>query len=146
MRTLPDRKQLFLTEISSLDQIPKATFDGLINDYFQYSHSQPYSFFHESTFRTRLLNGALPDFLITVVIMTSLRFCNDRYFDNDLFSMNKRKITADYLARSCWKYLSTHYVDGEDECTVAVVQAVTLLAIYEFVGEIPLPLKLWLIY
>lgn len=66
--------------------------------------------------------------------MTSLRFCNDRYFDNDLFSMNKRKITADYLARRSWKYLSSNYVDGEDECTVAVVQAVTLLAIYEFVG------------
>lgn len=136
MRFPPGQERFLLTQSSSLDQIPKATFDGLINDYFQYSHNQPYSFFHEVTFRARLLNGALPDFLIGAVVLTSLRFCNDRYFDNDLFSMNKRKITADYLARRSWKYLSANYVDGEDECTVAVVQAVTLLAIYEFVGEI----------
>lgn len=76
----------------------------------------------------------VPEFLLSAVIMSALRFSHDQYFDSDLFFVNKRKVTADSLGRKAWKYISSKYVDGEEECTVAVVQAVTLLAIFEFIG------------
>lgn len=80
----------------------------------------------------------MPEFLLEAVIISALRFSNDPYFEDDLFFVNKRKATADAFARKCWKHLSTRYVDGEEECSVSVVQAVTLLAIYEFIGPRPI--------
>lgn len=120
---------------SSLEDIPKATLDQLVDDYFRYSHNQLYSFFHEASFRASMAEGSLPSYLLSAVVMSALRFSNDQYFDSDLFFANKRKTTADALCRRAWKYISSTFVDGEEECTVAVVQAVTLLAIFEFIGR-----------
>lgn len=75
----------------------------------------------------------MPGFLLETVVVSSLRFSNDPYFEDDLFFVNKRKVTADAFARKAWKTLS-RIVDGEDDCSVSVVQAITLLAIYEFIG------------
>lgn len=75
----------------------------------------------------------MPEFLLETVVVSSLRFSNDPYFEDDLFFVNKRKMTADAFARKAWKTLS-RIVDGEDDCSVSVVQAITLMAIYEFIG------------
>ena len=117
--------------------LPKFTLDRIIDDYFRYSHNQLYSFFHEETFRRKKADGTLPDFLLEAVIMSALRFSTDSYFDDDLFLVNKRKVTADAFARKSWTYINSRYVDGEEECTLPVVQAVTLLAIFEYIGSTP---------
>ena len=126
-----------LTRTSSVSDLPKVTLDRIIDDYFRYSHNQLYSFFHEETFRRKMADGTLPDFLLEAVIVSALRFSNDQYFDNDFFFMDKRKVTADAFARKSWKQITSKYVDGEEECGVSVVQAVTLLAIFEYIGSTP---------
>lgn len=76
----------------------------------------------------------MPDYLLQAVIASSLRFSTDPYFEDNLFFTNKRKVTADIFANNSWRILSSRFVDGDDDCNVGVVQAITLLAIYEFVG------------
>lgn len=117
-----------------MSDLPKATLGRLVDDYFRYSHNQLYSFFHEDTFRLKSANGTIPEYLLETVIVSSLRFSRDPYFEDDLFFLNKRKVTADAFARKSWNTLSSKFVDGDDDCCVEVVQAVTLLAIYEFIG------------
>lgn len=119
---------------SGVVALPKATLDRLTDNYFRFSHNQPYSFFHEETFRLKVSNGTIPDYLLEAVIVSSLRFSNDPYFDDDLFFTNKRKFTADAFFLKSWKTLSSRFVDGEDDYIISVVQATTLLAIYEFIG------------
>ncbi|KIW45759.1 uncharacterized protein PV06_04117 [Exophiala oligosperma] len=115
------------------NDLPKDSIDRLLSDYFRYSHNQPYSFFHEETFRRKVANGTMPDYLLQAVIASSLRFSTDPYFEDNLFFTNKRKVTADIFANNSWRILSSRFVDGDDDCNVGVVQAITLLAIYEFV-------------
>lgn len=118
----------------SVADLPKDTVDRLIDDYFRYSHNQPYSFFHEETFRLKVAAGTVPEYLLQAVIVSSLRFSTDQYFGDNIFFTNKRKVTADFFASNSWRVLSSRYVDGDDDCDVGVVQAITLLAIFEFVG------------
>jgi hypothetical protein len=66
--------------------------------------------------------------------MSALRFSDDQILDDGIFFPNKRKATADGLARKSWNYITSRYINGEEECSAAVVQSVTLLAIYEYIG------------
>lgn len=83
-----------------------------------------------------MADGTILDYLLQAVVVSSLRFSTDPYLEDSLFFPNKRKITADIFASNSWKSLSSRFVDGDEDCNVGVVQALTLLAIYEFVGTI----------
>ena len=76
----------------------------------------------------------MPELLLQAVIVSSLRFSTDSYFGDSIFFTNQRKVSADIFANHSWQELLHKYVDGDDDCNVGVVQAVTLLAIYDFVG------------
>ncbi|KAK6371416.1 hypothetical protein LTS17_009147 [Exophiala oligosperma] len=102
--------------IIGFNDLPKDSIDRLLSDYFRYSHNQPYSFFHEETFRRKVANGTMLDNLLQAVIASSLRFSTDPYFEDNLFFTNKRKVTADIFANNSWRILSSRFVDGDDDC------------------------------
>ncbi|CAH0025695.1 unnamed protein product, partial [Clonostachys rhizophaga] len=43
---------------------------------FSYFQNQPYSFFHDDTFRQRLSEQAIPRHLVLAVMATAVRFCS----------------------------------------------------------------------
>ena len=92
--------QALTTQFSSFDTLPPPpVLNALLDVYFTRVHNQPYSFFHEATFRRKLAQSTLPDYLIFAVLVSALRFSTDPFFQNVLHE------AATGYARESWKQL-----------------------------------------
>jgi hypothetical protein len=103
---------------------PSFHIQSAVDDFFLHSHNQPYSFFNELNFRIRLAEGLLPDYLIFAVLATAARFSTT--------NVNKAA-TGHAGAQSSWKLISKH-METDEESDISIVQAATLLAIFDFTG------------
>jgi hypothetical protein len=98
--------------------------------YFLHCHNQPYSYFQEGTFRRKLTEGSLPEYLILAFLATALRFSADPYFQN------MQAAAADTYATTAWKSIASLHLTEEDGMDLQIVQAANLLAIIDFTGNL----------
>lgn len=103
-------------------------FMAVIDSYFTYCHNQPYSFFHEQTFRDRLSNQAIPSHLVLAVMATAVRFCSHPYFTDRSLDMS-----VEYANRS-WKLIVSDCFTVERAAESSAVQTVALLGLFDFTG------------
>lgn len=90
--------------------------------YFRFCHNQPYSLFHEATFRQRLVNGEVPDHLVWALLAAARRFAtlpelHPQLPDDPLG-----------LAKLSWENLKLPW-NGvkDDQEAVSVIQTIVLL-------------------
>jgi hypothetical protein len=97
----------------------------LLDAYFLHHHNQPYSFFHEDHFRQDMSLGLVPDYLTTAICAVAIRFATDN---------GPQTRAASAFSRSSWASVSQLDMDTEGEFDLAVVQSLTLLAVFEYTG------------
>ncbi|RFU28893.1 hypothetical protein B7463_g7455, partial [Scytalidium lignicola] len=105
--------------------------ESLIDTYFSCVHNQPYSFFHEQSFRQRLANGVLPDYLKFAVLATALQFSENPYYNG------ARHEASTSYARKSWKQIVSVWFAPETDPDINICQAITLLSIIDFTGKPP---------
>lgn len=99
-----------------------------IDTYFSRCHNQPYSFFHEASFRQRLASGELPRCLILAILSCAVKFSDHEYF------AGKPQASSEY-ARESWLSVLTEHMAVEENLNLHVVQTVNLLAVVDYTGE-----------
>ena len=99
-----------------------------MNLYFERAHNQPYSFFHEESFRRHLELKSLPEFLLFAVLASAVRFSSDPYFGEF-----KSEALRGYASES-WKLIVAVCFGPESDPNIFYCQAVTLLSIIDFTG------------
>ncbi|KAL2846380.1 fungal-specific transcription factor domain-containing protein [Aspergillus pseudoustus] len=97
----------------------------LVDCYFSYFHSQPYSLFHESDFRIRFHTGNVPDHLLLAVMVNALRFV-----DNST-GIEERLQTAATFADSAWQAINKDCFSGKGVVDLPVIQTLILLCIFD---------------
>ena len=119
-----------LEPITSFDTVPPPeTLQFAADVYFQYCHNQPYSLFHEESFRHRLGSGAVPKYLAFAFLATTLRFSSDpRYQDN------RYEAIAAY-ASEAWKAIRLPWNGIENAAGISMLQAIFLLSVIDYTGK-----------
>lgn len=107
---------------------PEDVFKAVIDSYFTYFQNQPYSFFHEHTFRQRLSEQAIPRHLVLAVMATAVRFCPHPYFLGRVVEMS-----VEYANRS-WKLIVSDCFTAGNVTDISTVQTVALLGLFDFTG------------
>lgn len=112
----------------------KTIIQALIDAYFQYSHNQPYCYFHESTFRQKLDAGDIPEFLMFSILATAVRWS-----DHDFF-LHRHADAIQSYANIAWKQIIAKYLSSQQTLDISMVQATAMLGVIEFTGLYPLNL------
>lgn len=108
---------------------PPEVLHPLVDLYFIRVHNQPYSFFHEQSFRQRLVLNSLPDYLIFAVLASAVRFSSDRYHGDAITEAMKS------YASESWKLIVAVWFGPESDPDLYICQAVTMLSIIDFTGN-----------
>lgn len=99
--------------------------------YFQYCHNQPYSLFHEASFRKRLTNGALPNYLCLAFVATARRFSTPGHFS---------KQDADTIcvySKEAWKQTMLRLADDVNpKEVIPILQTIILIAVSDYSGTL----------
>ncbi|CZR54817.1 uncharacterized protein PAC_04701 [Phialocephala subalpina] len=111
---------------SLIELPPGQVASSLIDLYFSRVHNQPYSFFHEQSFRQRYANGLVPEYLIFAMLASSLRFSTDAFYQT-----KQQDIIMAYASRS-WSYIVQEWFATESDPDLQICQAITLLSIIDF--------------
>lgn len=98
----------------------------LIDTYFLHVHNQPYTYFHEQSFRERLNYGLVPKCLLFGILASALKFS-----DSDYFAGCRREATEAY-AREAWLALLNDHLTVENNPTLQVAQASNILGVVDF--------------
>jgi Fungal specific transcription factor domain len=101
---------------------------SLVDLYFARVHNQPYSFFHEQSFRQRLALNSIPDFLLFAVLASAMRFSSDPYYGDASTEAMKS------YASESWKLIVSVWFGPESDPDIYICQAVTMLSIIDFTG------------
>ena len=96
--------------------------------YFQYCHNQPYSLFHEASFRQRLRKGEIPKHLAFAFLATTIRFSADPRYQH-----NKYEAISAYAAES-WKAIVLPWNGVDTAAGVSILQAIFLLSVIDYTG------------
>lgn len=124
--------KLRLISHSSLTELPPPQIlSSLVDIYFARVHNQPYSFFHEQSFRQRLADDLLPDYLKFAVIASALRFSEDPYFNGAY-----HEASASY-AKESWRQIVSVWFAPETDPDIHICQAITLLSIIDYTSILP---------
>ena len=99
---------------------------AVVDAYFINFHNQPYSFFHEDTFRQRLSQRTLPDHLILAVMANAVSFSTHPVLRSD-----DLQVSIDYANRS-WKAIVSNYFTASKRADMFIVQSIALLALFDF--------------
>lgn len=99
-----------------------------LQTFFRCVHNQPYSLFHERNFWQKFDIGAVPDYLLLAMLSLALRFNRSQFFENRSESMSKA------FADMSWRAIVHFYFQERADAELFTVQAITLLAIYNFTG------------
>ena len=103
--------------------------ESIVDAYFINLHNQPYSFFHEGSFRQRLADGGLPDHLILAVMASAVCFCQHSALPSD------RAEAASAYASKSWKSIISSYFTASKRADIFIVQTMALLALFDFTGK-----------
>lgn len=104
---------------------PLDTILGACDVYFRYCHNQPYSLFHEDSFRTKLSQGEVPTHLLYAFLASTIRYSEDPYFHDKVAAL-----TA-YTAQS-WKSIVMPWNGIQSDAELSIVQTILLLAIVDY--------------
>ena len=96
--------------------------------FFLHCHNQPYTFFHEASFRQRLADGLLPDYLLFAFLASAMRFSQDSYFEGQHLQAGE-----EYASRS-WTLITSSGCAIDEGADTSIVQAVSLLSIIDSAG------------
>ncbi|EHK26115.1 uncharacterized protein TRIVIDRAFT_176452 [Trichoderma virens Gv29-8] len=96
---------------------PPPVMAHLIDTYFLHVHNQPYTYFHEQSFRERLNYGVVPKCLLFAILASALKFS-----DSDYFAGCRREATEAY-AREAWLALLNDHLTVENNPSLQVAQA-----------------------
>lgn len=102
----------------------------LIDSYFRFFHNQPYSFFDEQHFRQQFGAGKLPPALQYAVYAIAYRFVHNSVID-------RNPAQGQSYADMGWAAAMTECFNSEKGPDLVGVQALTLLAIFDFTGNSP---------
>ncbi|KAH6611304.1 hypothetical protein Trco_001324 [Trichoderma cornu-damae] len=105
---------------------PPPVMAHLIDTYFLHVHNQPYSYFHEQSFRERLNYGLVPKCLLFAILASALKFS-----DSDFFHGSTREATEAY-AREAWLALLNDHLTVENNPSLQVAQASNILGVVDF--------------
>ncbi|KAF5548289.1 zn 2cys6 transcription factor [Fusarium mexicanum] len=105
---------------------PEDVLMAVVDSYFTYCQNQPYSFFHEETFRQGLAQHAIPKHLVLAVTATAVRFCSHPYYSGRALEMS-----VEYANRS-WKLIVSDCFTVGKVAEVSTVQTVALLGLFDF--------------
>ena len=108
---------------------PQEVLHDLIDVYFARVQNQPYSFFHERSFREKLALNSLPEFLIFAVLASALRFSSNPYYGESQSEAIK------LYASESWKLIVSVWFGPESDPDIHICQAMTLLSIIDFTGN-----------
>ena len=103
--------------------------------YFQYCHNQPYSLFHEQTFREKLTACQVPFHLLFAFLASVVRYSTDAYYGDKIDAI------ATYT-RCSWKAIVMPWNGIEDDAGISIVQTMLLLAIIDYTGDYAFPTRL----
>lgn len=132
MRRLLASLYVMLRIYSKFLNVPsKEVLHQMADSYFQECHNQPYCFFEEMSFRQRLEEDALPDYLLMAFVATAARYSNHSYFEN-----RQREAMKTY-AKSAWLVILQQVFTSEQGLNLYTVQATHLLAVIDFTGLAP---------
>lgn len=112
----------------SVHDLDPQALGNIIDAYFQNYHCQPYYFFHETRFRTKMQSGQVPHHLTSAIVASSLRFVQHNE------AVNVKIDLAHKLARESWNFISQIDLDDDEDYGLDIVQSATMLAIFDFVG------------
>ncbi|EHK41752.1 hypothetical protein TRIATDRAFT_207590 [Trichoderma atroviride IMI 206040] len=107
---------------------PPAVMDHLIDAYFLHVHNQPYSYFHEQSFRERVNYGLIPKCLLFAILASALKFSDIEYFQGSI-----REATEAY-AREAWLAILHEHLTVENNPTLAE-RTLTLLTLFYIGGR-----------
>lgn len=113
---------------SALD-VSDDVLSALVDTFFSCCHNQPYSFFHEETFRRHLADNAIPTHLILAVMASAVRFCN-----HPKFSGRPTEASVAYADRA-WRLILSEGLSGGRVTEVSIVQTIALLGLFDFTCE-----------
>ncbi|KAK1704218.1 fungal-specific transcription factor domain-containing protein [Colletotrichum lupini] len=105
---------------------PDSVTQSLVDTFFQWCHNQPYSYFHEGSFRQKLADGQLSKCVLLAVLASSLRFSEHEYYRDN------RSNAIEAYAREAWLSVLGDHMTVEDSCHLEVAQATNILAIIDF--------------
>ncbi|CZR31710.1 uncharacterized protein FPRO_02134 [Fusarium proliferatum ET1] len=105
---------------------PEDVLMAVVDSYFTYCQNQPYSFFHEETFRQGLAQHVVPKHLVLAVMATAVRFCSHPYYSGRALEMS-----VEYANRS-WKLIVSDCFTVGKVAEVSTVQTVALLGLFDF--------------
>lgn len=100
----------------------------LVDTFFECCHNQPYSFFHESTFRRHLAEKSLPTHLLLAVLASAVRFCT-----HPQISACSTEASVAYADRA-WRLILSDGLTGGRVAEVPTVQSIALLGLFDFTG------------
>lgn len=103
------------------------TLQSLVDVYFRCCHQQPYSFFHEETFRQNLDNGSLPSYLLLAFVATAVRFSQDLRF------AGRQAEATDWYAKLAWSEVVVEAFSDTHNLNIHTVQAASMLGIIDYI-------------
>ncbi|KAI8943402.1 hypothetical protein NX059_001414 [Plenodomus lindquistii] len=105
-----------------------STMQNLADVYFRHCHHQPYTYFHEGTFRQRLENESLPNYLIYALAATAVRFSNDPSF------VGRQSEAMNCYSRMAWSEIMDQSFSDNHNLSISTVQAANMLGIVDYVA------------
>lgn len=115
-----------MSSIPSLSALPDP--ETMINNYFQFFHDQPYSFFNEDHLRQQFRAGLLPTAVQYALFAIAFRFSIQS-------NIHANPGQAQHYADMAWSAAMAQCFGNEEGPDYRMVQALTLLAIYDFTGK-----------
>lgn len=104
------------------------TLQSLADVYFSCCHRQPYSLFHEKTFRRNLANAAIPSYLLLAFVATAVRFSKDPCFEG------RQTECTDYFAKLAWSEIVQEAFSDTHCMNIGIVQASSMLGVIDYIG------------
>jgi hypothetical protein len=107
---------------------PAPVLRAVVDAYFEHVQNQPYSYFHEASFRQKLENNLLPRCLVFAVLASGVRFSTHPHYTG-----RTHEATEAY-ARESWLSVITEHLTVEDNMGLPVVQTILLLTVVDYTG------------
>ena len=96
--------------------------------YFRYCHNQPYSLFHELSFRNKIEIGEVPSHLQFALLASTVRYSTDPFFEDKIAAVSS-------YAQQSWKAIAMPWNGIQSDTELSIVQTILLLAIIDYTGR-----------
>ncbi|CAK7202664.1 hypothetical protein SEUCBS139899_005390 [Sporothrix eucalyptigena] len=109
---------------------PPDVIDAAADLYFRYCHNQPYSLFHEASFRQKIKARTVPTHLLFALVASTVRYSSDTRFFAGVAG-GRAAATVAYAQQS-WKAIVVPWNGLQSDAELSVVQTILLLAIIDY--------------